>query len=76
MNANDLKIKDIPAEQIKEALLQSNIDSPLESMVSIGQNTFTIIANLKEGQTIDNELISSFSDLESHYKFYAKLLGF
>jgi hypothetical protein len=74
ISLNDIKITDIPAEEIKQALIDCHLDDVLENLIEIGNSAFELIGDLDKDLYADTNLVSAFAPLECHFNFYAKLL--
>ena len=74
MDLTNLKIQDIPAEEIKQTLIDCNLDDVFDNLVDIGDSTFEFLFNAGSHAVADDQFINAFVPLMHHFKFYRQLL--
>lgn len=64
----------IPAEKIKEALVQSNLGNPVENICNITSEVFTHIGAVNNRTMVDLEWVAAFTTLQHFFNFNVLLL--
>ncbi len=68
-------IRDIPAERIKELMLQHNFENPTETAISIAKASFTFIKNADpKSDLIDADFVNSSYTLERMFDLHVDLM--
>ena len=73
--SKQLSIEDIPAQKIKELMLEHNLNDPTETAIRIAQSAFTFAQLLDDRDTIvGRELVEAFYSLECMFNFNVELI--
>lgn len=71
-----LNIEDIPAERIKELMLQHNLENPTEMALNIAKSAFTFAQLLDDhDQIVGRDIVEAFYTLERMFDLNMELIN-